>query len=291
MRTSESDAPFAVVPATAGRGVVAGLSATWWECGPPEGRPVVLVHGGGVDEARLSWGTLIGPLAAAGHRVVAPDLPGYGESEGFDRSHTVADLAGFLVAFCELLALERPAFCGISMGGATVLAAALRQPGLPRAVVAVAPYGLLATSPHPHLFWLAARVPVHRAAFALIAASERAAIRSTVRLYEDPARIDADLIPQVRRSARRQAKRPAFADFARGELTRSGFHTDLSPRLGEIAAPVTLVHGEGDPLVPISASDRAARASGVPLERMPGGHLLTRERSDEVFEVIGRAIA
>ena len=283
--------PFAAVPAALREGRVGGLRAAWWEAGPPDGRPVVLVHGGGLDEARISWGTLIGPLADAGYRVIAPDLPGYGGTEGFGRTHVVDDLALYLSAFLDHLSLPEPSLCGISMGGATVLAAAMGRPGRVRAVVAVAPYGLMETSPNPKLFWLAARLPVHRAAFALVAASERAAYRSTVRLYADPERLDDALIPQVRWTARRQARRPAFGDFARGELTRDGFRTNLIPKLGDIAAPVTLVHGTSDPLVPIGASRSAAAHPDVTLVELPGGHILTRERPAEVRDAILHAIA
>lgn len=47
--------------------------------GPPDGSPVVLLHG------EPTWSylyrTMIGPLAAAGHRVLAPDLIGFGRSD------------------------------------------------------------------------------------------------------------------------------------------------------------------------------------------------------------------
>src|SRR5690606_7578601 len=41
---------------------------------------VLLLHGGGLDSARLSWGALGDALSEAGHRVIAPDHPGYGRS-------------------------------------------------------------------------------------------------------------------------------------------------------------------------------------------------------------------
>src|SRR5438067_13086710 len=47
--------------------------------GPPESPPVLLLHG------EPSWSYLyrkmIPPLAAAGHRVIAPDLVGFGRSD------------------------------------------------------------------------------------------------------------------------------------------------------------------------------------------------------------------
>jgi pimeloyl-ACP methyl ester carboxylesterase len=44
-----------------------------------EGPAVVLLHGF-PDSGRL-WRNQVGPLAAAGHRVIVPDLPGFGEAE------------------------------------------------------------------------------------------------------------------------------------------------------------------------------------------------------------------
>ena len=44
------------------------------------GSPVILLHGGGLDSASFSWGNVIGPLSDH-HRVFAPDLPGYGQSD------------------------------------------------------------------------------------------------------------------------------------------------------------------------------------------------------------------
>ena len=41
---------------------------------------MVLLHGGGVDSAALSWGDIGTRLAAAGYRVIAPDHPGHGRS-------------------------------------------------------------------------------------------------------------------------------------------------------------------------------------------------------------------
>ena len=44
-----------------------------------DGPPVLLVHG--FPDSRRVWRHQIGPIAAAGHRVLAPDLTGFGEAE------------------------------------------------------------------------------------------------------------------------------------------------------------------------------------------------------------------
>jgi haloalkane dehalogenase len=55
------------------------LRIAWVEAGPPEADPVLLLHG------EPSWSflyrTMIPLLAAAGHRVLAPDLIGFGRSD------------------------------------------------------------------------------------------------------------------------------------------------------------------------------------------------------------------
>jgi pimeloyl-ACP methyl ester carboxylesterase len=49
------------------------------EAGPPDGPPVLLLHG--FPEFWYGWRHQIGPLAAAGHRVIVPDLRGYNLSD------------------------------------------------------------------------------------------------------------------------------------------------------------------------------------------------------------------
>ena len=46
-----------------------------------EGDPVILLHGIGLDAASVSWKHTL-PHLAENHRVIAPDFPGHGESDG-----------------------------------------------------------------------------------------------------------------------------------------------------------------------------------------------------------------
>jgi haloalkane dehalogenase len=58
---------------------VDGLRMAWVEAGPPDGAPVLLLHG----EPTWSylWRSIIPALAGAGLRVIAPDLIGFGRSD------------------------------------------------------------------------------------------------------------------------------------------------------------------------------------------------------------------
>jgi pimeloyl-ACP methyl ester carboxylesterase len=73
---------------------VNGLRVHILEAGfEPEGRPLILLlHG--FPELAYSWRKLMGPLAAAGYHVVAPDQRGYGRTTGWDGRYD-GDLASF----------------------------------------------------------------------------------------------------------------------------------------------------------------------------------------------------
>jgi pimeloyl-ACP methyl ester carboxylesterase len=106
--------------------------------------PVVLVHGvGGWAE---NWRPVMPALAASGRRVVAIDLPGFGESERprrvkyFDPDD--AFYPRFVVAAMDALGMAHAHVAGNSMGGAIAYMTAVTAPSRIRSIVLVAPGGL-----------------------------------------------------------------------------------------------------------------------------------------------------
>lgn len=81
------------------------------------GPAVVLLHG--FPGLAFSWRHQIPALAAAGYRVIAPDLRGYGRSdrpeeiESYDIDHLTGDLVGLL----DALDLDKAIFMGHDWGG------------------------------------------------------------------------------------------------------------------------------------------------------------------------------
>jgi pimeloyl-ACP methyl ester carboxylesterase len=97
------------------------------------GPTVVLVHGWAGRAA--DWRHLAADLAAAGHRVVVPDLPAHGATGG-----ARTDLFELSGALTEALARERPvAVIAHSLGFPTTMLALRHAPEVPPAIVAIAP--------------------------------------------------------------------------------------------------------------------------------------------------------
>jgi pimeloyl-ACP methyl ester carboxylesterase len=104
---------------------VNGTRLHFVELGQGSGPPVLLLHG--FPETWWSWRHQLRPLAEAGHRVLAVDLRGYGDSDPtppYDLDTTTADL----LALLDHLGLARVHLVGHDWGGALSWCFAARHP-------------------------------------------------------------------------------------------------------------------------------------------------------------------
>lgn len=90
------------------------------------GLPVVLIHG--FPLCRSMWRPQLAPLAAAGCRVICPDLPGFGESPPLTGPASMARYADALIALLDALGIDKAVIGGMSMGGYVLLNLAERYP-------------------------------------------------------------------------------------------------------------------------------------------------------------------
>lgn len=78
------------------------------------GVPLILLHG--VSMSSAYFHPVIDPLAAAGYRVIVPDLRGHGRSPHVEGGHTVGQYADDVNALLDALAIDRCVIVGWSMG-------------------------------------------------------------------------------------------------------------------------------------------------------------------------------
>jgi pimeloyl-ACP methyl ester carboxylesterase len=99
---------------------VQGLRIHYEEWGPKDGRPLLLVSGAMAWSG--TWRALAEPLADAGYRLVALDLPPFGMSDRPSAGlYTRARQAALIAGFADAMRLERFTLVGHSFGaGATV---------------------------------------------------------------------------------------------------------------------------------------------------------------------------
>src|SRR6185369_17228604 len=83
------------------------------------GRPVVLSHGYPFN--RSLWNEQVAALSA-GHRVIVPELRGFGESEGSEGTATMIRMAEDVALLMDHLGIARATIAGLSMGGYVALA-------------------------------------------------------------------------------------------------------------------------------------------------------------------------
>jgi pimeloyl-ACP methyl ester carboxylesterase len=106
-----------------------------------EGPLVVLCHG--FPESWYSWRHQLAALSAAGYRVVAPDMRGYGQSDrpaAIDQ-YTLFHLVGDMVGVIDALGAEQAVIAGHDWGAPVAWHAALLRPDRFRAVIGLSvPY-------------------------------------------------------------------------------------------------------------------------------------------------------
>lgn len=111
-----------------------GIDTFYLEAG--SGPPVVVLHGLGATNASM-LPTLV--ALAGRHRVLAPDLPGFGDSDKPVAAYDPAFFATWLTAFLDRTGVDRAHFVGNSMGGRIALEMALASPSRVATLALLAP--------------------------------------------------------------------------------------------------------------------------------------------------------
>jgi pimeloyl-ACP methyl ester carboxylesterase len=237
--------------------VVAGARVHYRSWGPAGGPGVVLVHGGA---AHSGWWDHIAPLLP-GHRVVALDLTGHGDS---DRRQAYDPLlwAREVVAVAAAEDLDRPVVIGHSMGGWVAVTVAVEHPG---AVAAVAFVDSPLNDQPPDEQRLSERRRPHRV--------YRDAAEALARFRTLPAQ-DV-LLPFVREHVARGSLREVEGGWT-WKFDPDFFGTRLRLRdlLPLVRCPVTLLRCEHGLVSPAMATEMAGLVpAGLPVVDLPdAGH-------------------
>lgn len=219
--------------------------------GRPGGPEVVLVHGLGMSGRYLE--RLVRELSPS-HRVVTPDLPGFGASPRRDPASAVEVLAAELEQVVDRARLRRPVLMGHSMGSQVVTEMARRRPGRTRGVVLVGP---------------------------VAEPGADSALRQGWRLARDAALEP----PWLNAVTTREYLRAGTRSYAQSLAHMLAY--PLERRLAQVEVPVDVVRGSHDPIASrafveaLAAAAPDGRAHEVPHAR----HLVVATRPDVVAAI------
>lgn len=257
--------------------------------------PIVLLHGGGLDSAMLSWKEVMNALPGD-YTAFAVDMLGYGKSDKPD------GMAGELFYEKHLscledvvsqLGLSRFCLSGISLGGAFAIGYALRRPDQVAALIPVDAWGLVDRMPCHWFYYWYVHTNLLKRSYRWIAQSPamaRWSIRST--LFGNPKCITPELVDEIVALCRVPDIDKPMHDYQVSSLLRHGVVPDYTARFEELGMPALFINGEKDSLVPAKASRAASDASPLGELHIMAGckHWPQKERPQEYVRVAGEFI-
>lgn len=246
---------------------VAGRRIRYLEKGEG-GQPALLIHGFGGD--LNNW--LFNHDALAQRRAVyALDLPGHGESSKEVGEGSLGELAEALHGFLDAVELTSVHLIGHSLGGAVAIEFALAHPDRTSSITLISSVGL---GPEIDAGYIEG----------FIESTRRKEIKPHLeKLFADPSLVSRQLVDDVLKFKRLDGVDGALRTIAGSFLREGEQAVVLKDRLGDLEAPLLVIWGAEDRIVPVS------HAEGLPVQAEiieKAGHMVQMEAAAKVNALI-----
>lgn len=251
-----------------------------------EGPPVLLLHGW--PTSSFLWRKVMVPIAQT-RRVLALDLPGFGDSDKPRDGYTFRFYREVLAGFLDALGIDRVGLAVHDLGGPVGLSFAVNAP---QRVSALA---LLNTLVYPKLSWAAAafllgcRLPLVRwylTSQAGLKTAMQIGMARRDRLTQEV--IDGVCRPFVSEQARKALYSTAIRLSPRGLM-------QIAEGLPKLKIPVRIIYGANDRILPDVAQTMAQVGRDLPQAEvtvLPGcGHFLQEDDPEQVGALLAAFFA
>jgi pimeloyl-ACP methyl ester carboxylesterase len=257
--------PFCKLPAS-------GLTIGYDEAGT--GPPLVLLHAFPLD--RTMWHPQLAALSDVA-RVVAPDLPGFGESPA--APFNIEGVADTVAEFLSALSISKAVVCGLSMGGYVALALSRKHPDRLAGLILADTRAGVDDSTTKANRTKSIAVATEKGTSALF----EGMLPRVLSEHTHAAR--PDVVARVKTIAARQ---PAASVAAALAALRD--RPDANAGLKSIAVPTLVLVGEFDLVTPpLSAANLSAQIRGSTLVHVPGAGHLSNVENPDAFNAAVRA--
>jgi pyruvate dehydrogenase E2 component (dihydrolipoamide acetyltransferase) len=220
------------------------------------GEPLLLLHGFGGD---LNNWLFTAPALAAERTVYALDLPGHGGSSKDVGSGDLDFLVGAVQQFLESQGLRRVHLVGHSLGGLIAASLALEAPEFVASLTLVASVGLGEEINREYLD-------------GFISAESRRELKPALELlFADRSLVTRQLVDDVLKYKRIDGVDQALHAIDDGLFSEGRQQVVITDRLAELEAPLLVVWGRDDRIIPAVHADRVPESARV--HRLDGqGH-------------------
>ena len=237
---------------------------------------LILMHGlGGYAER---WSNVI-PLLSKKFHVLAPDLIGHGQSDKPSVDYTPELFEKFVFDFIETMGIKETCMVGTSLGGQIVAECAASQSPIIKKIVLISPAGIMRKStPTLDAYTMAALYPTKESAKTayqmMVGPSKQVSEISIERFVNNMSRPNAKMV---------------FLSTLLGLKNAP----DIYEKLGKITAPVLLIWGKEDTLIPFEYSQQFISSINncefIPMEGC--GHSPYVEDPEKLSELVIRFLS
>jgi pimeloyl-ACP methyl ester carboxylesterase len=252
---------------------------------------LLLIHG--MAGSSRTWHGVL-PALSAKYRVIAPDLPGHGQSSKPRGDYSLGAFAAFLRDLLRELDIERVTVVGQSLGGGVAMQFSYQHPEYCERLVLIGSGGL-----GPDVNWTLRLLSAPGSEFVLPIIAPRPVLRvgDTIRSWFAAAGVRsprADESWQAYSSLADRETRQAFLRTLRSVVDYRGQAVSALNRLYlNSALPTLLIWGDADKIIPVAHGYAAHEAiPGSRLEVLSGvGHYPHAEAPESVVAILDDFLA